>query len=167
MGGLFKQGLELGEKVFDGVEVGGVSRQMAQAGAGSFDSLLDACHFMTGQVVGDNDIARLERGAQEVAHIAAEGRAIHGTVEHHGGGERLDPQAGDEGGALPLSTWHSRYAALALGSTAMGASHVGRHAGFIQKHQFGDIKRGLAFPPLLPCGLYVGTFLLAGVQSFF
>ena len=45
--------------------------------------------------------------------------------------------------------------------------HVGTGTGFIQKHQLGDIKHGLACPPLLARGLHVFAFLLAGVQSFF
>jgi hypothetical protein len=62
---------------------------------------------------------------------------------------------------VPL--WHGRHTARILGGTAMAASHVGSHAGLIQEYQFGDLKRRLAFPPLLPCGLHVGALVLAGV----
>jgi hypothetical protein len=50
--------------------------------------------------------------------------------------------------------------------TAMRVRHVGSHAGFVQQHQFRNIKRRLVCLPLPPCALHVCAFLLADVQSF-
>ena len=166
-GGLFEQRLELGEELFDGVEVGGVSRQQAQGGASGFDSLLDAGHFMTGQVVGTNDVARLQRRAQALAHISEEGLAIHGSVQHQRRGNGVDAQTGNEGGGFPMPLRHRGDTALTFGCTPTCAGHGGVGPGFIQEYQLGHIQRGLAGAPFLPCGLHVGARLLAGVQSFF
>jgi len=61
VGGLFEQRLEFGEELFDGVEVGGIRRQQAQGRAPGLNRLLHAGHFMAGQVVGDGDVAGLQR----------------------------------------------------------------------------------------------------------
>jgi hypothetical protein len=52
-----QRGLELGEGHFDGIEVGAVGRQAAQACAGGIDRLSDAMDLMRGQIVHDDKIA--------------------------------------------------------------------------------------------------------------
>jgi hypothetical protein len=51
-GGLPHMGLELGEGVFDRIEVGTVGRQIAEFGAAGFNSLPDACDLVGGQIDG-------------------------------------------------------------------------------------------------------------------
>jgi len=122
---------------------------------------------VTGQVIGDDDVALSEGGAEESFHIRPKGGAVYGAVEHHRGGEGVDAQAGDEGGYLPMPVRHGSQATLTFGGTPARAGQVGADASFIQEHQLGHLQRGLAFPPLPPCGGYVLTLLLAGVQGFF
>ena len=167
MGSLSKQRLELGEELFNGIEIGGVRRQITQAGTDGCNGGLDPGDLVTGQVIGHDDVARAEGGTKAFFDIGQEGFAVHGTVEQQRGGESIDTQAGHEGSGFPVLMRYGGDAALAFWRTAVGAGHVGTGTGFIQKHQLGDIKHGLACPPLLPRGLHVLAFLLAGVQSFF
>ena len=49
--------LDLGEGLFDGIEVGAVGRQEPEPGADGFDRVADALGFVTSQVVHDDDVA--------------------------------------------------------------------------------------------------------------
>jgi hypothetical protein len=50
-------GFELGEGVFDRIEVGTVGRQVKQSGAARFDDIPDTGDLMGRQIVHDDDIA--------------------------------------------------------------------------------------------------------------
>ena len=54
---LAQQGFEFSEGLFDRIEVWRIGRQIDEAGAGGFDHLLYACHFVGRQIVHDEDIA--------------------------------------------------------------------------------------------------------------
>ncbi len=51
---LSQQRLELGGGLFDRIKVGAIGRQVEQPGIPAFDLLLDAGHFMAGQIVHDD-----------------------------------------------------------------------------------------------------------------
>jgi hypothetical protein len=56
---------------------------------------------------------------------------------------------------------------LASGGPAAQAGHFGRKPAFIDEDQALWIELGLALAPSLPCRLYVGASLLAGVSGLF
>jgi hypothetical protein len=62
---------------------------------------------------------------------------------------------------------HGRHATLATGCTTVPSRHVGAGPGLIQKHQLRWIETRLPGTSFAPRLLYVGAFLLAGVQGFF
>lgn len=53
--------LELGEGIFDGIEVGRVGRKGQERGAGRLHGILDGGAFVRRQVVEDHDIAGAQR----------------------------------------------------------------------------------------------------------
>ena len=62
-GGLAQQGLELGERHLDGIEIGRIGRQVEKDGAPGFDRGADACDFVRGEIVNHDDVAlRQARG---------------------------------------------------------------------------------------------------------
>ena len=132
-----------------------------------FNGLFDARHFVTAQVVGDDDVPGVQRRAEEFLDIFQEQGASHGAVGHHGSGDVIMPQPRDEGGGVPMAVRHGGDAAFATRGTTVAPGHVCRRPGFIQKDQLRDIQRWLGCLPLTPRGLYVGALLLAGVQGFF
>ena len=71
-GGLAEQGVECGEQVFDGIQIGGVGREIADVCRDCFNSLFDARYFVTAQVVRDDEIAGVKRRAQELLDILEE-----------------------------------------------------------------------------------------------
>lgn len=68
LGCLAQQRLELGKQLLDRIEIGRVRRQVQDAGTSGGDGLRNASDFVTGQVVGNDDVARAERGAQELTY---------------------------------------------------------------------------------------------------
>ena len=67
---------------FDGIEVGGVGRQKADLRACVFDQLKRWGVFMRREIVQNDDVARLQRGAEDVLDVGAKdfrsGRAFDG-----------------------------------------------------------------------------------------
>ena len=94
--------LELGEGHLDRVEIGAVGRQEAQLGPDPVNGLADGGTAMGGEVVHHHDVAGLKRGHQHLVYVGQEGGAVHGAVEHHGGGHSAQPKGADEGGGLPV-----------------------------------------------------------------
>jgi hypothetical protein len=55
---------ELGEDLFDGIEVGAVGRQEDEVGAFGSDDGASGVAFVAAEIVQDDDIARREGGAR-------------------------------------------------------------------------------------------------------
>jgi hypothetical protein len=119
------------------------------------------------QIVHDDDIAGLERRDEQLLHIGKEGNAVHGAVEHHGGGHAREPECADEGGGLPVSVRNRGAASGAAWRTAIAPGHLGRGAGLIDEDQSLGIEIGLRLEPGLPSTRDVRPLLLAGVRGFF
>ncbi len=81
--GFFEQGFELGEDHFDGVEVRGVRRQIADGGADPFDGFAHVVILMAAEIVGNDDISYVQCRTEELAHVDEERFFVHGAVEHH------------------------------------------------------------------------------------
>ena len=69
LGGLAEQGLELGEDLLDGIEVGAVGRQEDQMCAGLSQGLSHGLALVAAQVVHDDDVAGREGGEIGRAHV--------------------------------------------------------------------------------------------------
>src|SRR5690348_722195 len=159
--------LELGEGVFDGIEVGAVGRQIEQPCACRFDGLANACDLVGGQIVHDDDVAGTQGRCQHLLAPGSKDLAIHRPVEQHRGDEAVEGQAADEGDGLPVPVRDGGAAALALRGPAAQARHVGREPAFVDENQALWIELGLPLGPALTCGFYVGTVLFAGVSGLF
>ena len=168
LGGFAQQGLELGEDLLDWIEVRGIGRQVTDTGSCSFNRLPHPIDLVAAQIVGDDDIAGLERGAQKVPHISQEYFSVHRAIDHQRSCQAILAQSGYERGGLPMPMRHGSDAALSSGRSPIAASHVGAGPSLIQEDQLrriqGRLKGGL---PFMPCLLHVGAILLAGVQGFF
>ncbi len=167
LGGLAQQRLEFGEEQLDRVEVGGVGRQVAQGGAGRFDRLAHAGHFVRLEIVHDDEVAFGQGRDQALADIGQEDCAIHRVIDDKGRGDLAAAQSGDKGGDLPVAVRHPANEPRAAPRATTGSGHISAGAGLVDEHQVGGIKGGLIVPPALARLGDVGTFLLAGVQNFF
>ena len=102
-GSLSQQSFELGEELFDGIEVGAVGRQVSQLGAGSFDCIADAGDLMASEIVHDDDVAWSQDRHEELLDVSLEACAIHRSVEHAWRHDVTDAQSCYEGCGFPMS----------------------------------------------------------------
>jgi hypothetical protein len=100
---LSEQGLELGEDLLDGVEVGGVFRQEQETGSDVPDRLPHRLSFVGAEIVEDDDVARLQRRREKLIDISAETLAVDGSVEQAGRVDAIVAKSGEERRGLPLA----------------------------------------------------------------
>ena len=111
-------GLELGEAVFDRIEVGTVGRQIAEFGAAGFNSLPDARDLVSGQIVHDDDVAWAQGWRQHLFDPGQEGFSVHRPVEKHRRNEARKREAANKSDGLPMTVRNCGAATLAFGRPA-------------------------------------------------
>ena len=72
---LAEQRLELGEELFDGIEVWTVRREEEQPGARGADGAAHGLPLVAAKIIHNHNVARLERWNQELLDIGGEGAA--------------------------------------------------------------------------------------------
>lgn len=166
-GGFAQHGFQLGEGLFDRVEVGGIGRQVDQPRPGCFDRVLDAGNLVGGEIIHDHEIARAECRRQDLPHVGAEDGTAHRAGDHERRDEPRRPQAGDEGGRHPVAVRHFADETEAAPAAATAPGHVGGGCGLVDEDQSRRVKEGLIGPPLPPPDDDVRAILLGGVHGFF
>ena len=104
--GLADDGLELGEAQLDGVEVGAVGREEAQRRADGFNGVAHAVDFVSGEIVGNHDVAGLQRRHEDLFDVGEEAD-VHICLGSSGegpetGDARQGAQAAGDGGTARL-----------------------------------------------------------------
>jgi hypothetical protein len=130
-----QQRLELGEHMFDRIEVLTVGRQEEQLGAGCADRSTHRGSFVAAEIVDHHDVASAQGRRQELRDVGQEAEAVDRPVEHTGRGDPVASQSGDEGQRLPMTIRHFVHQALPHGAPAVRAGHVDLSLGFIDEHQ--------------------------------
>ena len=125
-GGFAEQRLEFGEGLFDRVEVRAVGREVPQRRARGLDGASHAGALVSRQVVHDDDVARRQRGHENLLDVDQEGRPVHGAVEDHRRRHAAQAKAGRQGGGLPVSMGNGGPAALATPGSPSEPRHLGR-----------------------------------------
>jgi hypothetical protein len=77
----------------------------------------------------------VQRGSKELLDPRQKRGAVDGAVQHQRGDDPVVPQAGQEGGGLPMPTRHPPDHPLAARRAAMEPCHVGLGPSFIQEDQ--------------------------------
>ena len=89
-----------------------------------FNRSTDPGHFMTGQIVQDDSIARAERGGQDLFDLGHEARAIDRAVEDGRRGELVRPQGGNDRRGLPVAVGDFRHQAGSTPTAAIATGHL-------------------------------------------
>jgi hypothetical protein len=100
---LSQQSFELGENLFDRIEVEGVFRQEHEADSDIADRFAHRPSFVGAEIVEDHDVARLQRRHEELFDIGVEALAVDGPVEQAGRIDAVAAQGGEESRGLPLA----------------------------------------------------------------
>src|SRR3546814_10136969 len=98
--------LELGEHLFDRVQVGAVGRQEEEARTDAADSGADGRTLVTAQVIHDDNVAGGQRRQQALLDICDEALAVDRLVEDTGRVDAVTAQRRQEGHGAPVAVWN-------------------------------------------------------------
>jgi len=166
-GGFTQHRFEFAVGHFDGIEIGGISRQVANRGPRLFNRFLDAGDLVRGVVVQDDNIVAPKGWHQDLLHIGQEYLAIDGTLDHHGRNHLVVTQRGDEGDRLPFSERDVADQSNASRSTSFKAHQIGAHRGFVDKYQPSRVKHTLLSHPASTRADHVRSLPFGSLQAFF
>lgn len=164
---LTQMSFEFGKCQFNGIEVGTVRRQVADANPSIRKQPADGLDFVGGEVVEDERVALTQLWTEHLLKINRENLGIDGTFDQKGRFDAFMAQGCNEGGALPVAVRDGADTTLTYRTATMVAGHLGVQARFINKHQLADIPVGLLPSPNLPGGFNVRPILLGGARRFF
>ena len=105
LGGVAQQQLELGEDLFDQVEVRAAGRKEQQVGACLPDRPPDGHSLVAGEIVYHDHVLRCQRRHKEAFDIDAKRIAVDRSVEDERGVDPADPQGGNERYGALMSVW--------------------------------------------------------------
>jgi hypothetical protein len=159
--------LEFGESFFNGVEIGTVGGQRPYTGTCRFDCHTCGLVLVGGQIVPDDDVARLQGGSQDLLNPCPEQFAVHGTAKSAECSYAGGVHCGNAGDYLPLAMGRLVDKALALLASPIGPDEIGGDGSLVDEQQRGCIHAGLFCNVGFTRLGNVGSILLAGVQGFF
>jgi hypothetical protein len=158
---------ELGEDLFDGIEVGAVGRQEDEVSAFGSDDGASGLAFVAAEVVQDDDIARREDRGENLLDVKEEGFAVDRPIDHP---RRINPvvaQRGDEGQGLPMAMGRIGLQPSSPRPLAPQGRHVGLHPGLVDEHKLRGRDPALMGLPPRPLSRHVRTRLFLSQQRFF
>jgi hypothetical protein len=159
--------LEFGKCQFNGIEVGTVRRQVADANPSSREQPTDVLDFMGGEVVEDERVTLAQLWTEHLLQINRKNLGIDRAFDQKGRFDAFMAQGRNKSGTLPVAVRDGAETTLAHQAATMVAGHLGVQAGFINKHQLADIPAGLLRSPKPPGGFNVRPILLGGARRFF
>ena len=155
---------ELGEGLFDWVEVGAIGWQVAKRRASPLNRFFDASDFMTGEIVQNDDIALAQGRSEKVFDVGQETRAVHRPIEHAGRGDLIVAKRGNECCCHPVAMWHRGDEALTARRASIKPRQIGLCSSFIDEHKMFRVQIGLACTPFLAGLGDIRPVLLGGAQ---
>lgn len=159
--------LDLGEGLFDWVEIRGIGRQRPEVRAGRSERAPHGWRFMGAEIVGHDDVAWRKRGNELLFDIGAKGFAVNGPVEDAGRDQPVLSQRADERHRAPVAIGRKAAQAFALTAPAAQGRHVGLDPCLVDEDEAARVKTLLPSAPTLASTGDVGAALLARHQGFF
>ena len=159
--------LDLGEGLFDRIEVRRVWRQEPEPGASRLDHLSDGRRLVRAEVVHDDDVAWFEDGHELLLDISVEAPAVDRPVEDAGCREPVAAQRANKGQRAPVAMRGEAAQPFALRPPASQRRHVGLDPRLVDEDQPARIEAALPGAPALTPAGNIGTGLLKSEQCFF
>src|SRR6202012_45677 len=135
--------LDLGEGLFDRIEVGGVWRQVPEPCAGCFDQAAQSTRLVAAEIVHNDDVAWQKLWDENLLNVGAEAFAVDWAVEQARCREAVTAQGAKECQRPPMTMWREATHALAFWPPSAQWGHVGLDPGLIDKDQASGIEVGL------------------------
>lgn len=159
--------LELGEELFDWIEIGRVFGQEEEPRIGFANCTPNGLAFVGAEIVHHNNVARLEGGRENLLDIEEESLAVDRPVDEPRRFDAIMTQRSQEGHGLPVAIRHFGLDPLSDRRPAPERSHVGLGPGLVDEHQAGGVDPVLILNPLRPPARDIGTILLGCDQRLF
>ena len=118
------------------------------------------------RVVSDDDVAWLQGRHQDLFDVGAEALAIDRAVEDTRCGQPRDPQRSEKRAGLPAPAGGVVVDARATRGPAVPPKQLGGDAGFVQKHEVGDVPGRRRRVPRDPRGRDVRPIVLGRADRF-
>ena len=164
---LAQQVLELGEYLFDGVQVGRVFWQEEQLGGGCADELAHGSALVAAEIVHDHDVAGLQGRDEDLLDVGSKAVAVDWAIENPWSVDPVVAQRGQEGRGLPVAVRDLGREPHAAGCPAPQRRHVGLGPGLVDEDQALRLDPALILCPLRPPVGDVGTIAFDGDHAFF
>ena len=161
-GRVAEQRFELGEDLFNRVEIGGIRGQEAQRSSRSLNGPAHSHALVAAEIVQDDDIARGEGREQALLHIGQETQAVDRAIEDTGGSNAVVAQGGHERQGLPVALRPRGDQALAARAATVVPGHIGLGPRLINEHEPVGIKPALRPLPAGALSGDIGPLLLGG-----
>lgn len=165
--GASEGGLELGEDLLDGIEIGRVLGQQEEFGPSLADGSADGLAFMATEVVEDDDVAWPQDRDKALRDVSQEAFAIDGAIDDARCGQAVKAQRSHERQGFPVPVRNLGAQAFALAAAPVCARHIRLDPCLVDEDQAFGIDRCLIFLPALAPPLDVRPVLLTGVHGFF
>ena len=123
--------------------------------------------LVAAEIVHNHDIAGVKRRDEELFDVDQKSLAVDGTIEKPRRLDSIMAQGSKERHRVPMAVRRPGLETLSFGSPAAQGRHVGLGPGLVDEDEPARINARLKACPSGAPSLYVGTFLLAGQQSFF
>ena len=162
-----EHGFQFGKRLFDRIEIGTVRRQKSEMRPGGFNGELDLGLFVDGQIVEHDDIAGLQGGHQHLLDVRLKGRTVDRAIEDGRRHQALEPQAGDEGVRLPVTTRGVIVEPGAARAASIPAKQIRGDPTLVEKDVLPHVTQRLPGLPRPPGRRDVRTPLFVGVYRFF
>ena len=162
--------LELGKGHLNRVEIWTVWRKEQEPGAALLQDRLSFAALVAGEVIENDNIARLQCGSELGLDIGVEDHPVHGFVDNPRRGHAITSQAGDEGLSSPMTKGRFGMQPSPSACTPAQPCHLGGRACFIEKDQPMDLLTHQGLAPRLPVITrlsYFGTLGFLGQKRFF
>jgi len=138
-----------------------------QAGAACFHGRLHLRLLVGREVVENDDIARLERGREDLFDIGDKRRIIHRPIEDRRCHETMQAQGGDDRVGLPVTARRVIAQSRPAWTPPVATQQIGGHAALVEKEVLTDVAERLHARPL-PAGRGdVRSALFVCVYGFF
>ena len=166
-GGFSQQMFELGEDLFDRVQVGGVFWQEEELGAGGADERPHRLAFVATEIVHDDDVTFAQRGQEDLLDIGSKALAVDRPLKQPRCIDAVMAQGGQEGRGLPVAVRDLGDETLAAWRPSPQRRHVGLGPGLVNEDQAFRLDATLILCPLRPSARDVGTIAFPSHHAFF
>ena len=159
--------LQLGEDLFDRVQIGRIFGKKEQLGARCSDRPANGFSLVAAKIVHHHEVTSSKRGHKHLLDISFEAFAVDRTLEHKRRLDAIMPKGGHEGQGFPMAVRNFGHEPCAARRPSLERRHGRLRPGLIDEDQALRLDPALMLNPLgaPPCD--VGAIPFAGDDGFF